>query len=346
MTPLGETNRARPVASALGLAAIAIAVSLASAREAPAQPIKIGSLKTANVGPAFVAQERGYFAAEGLDVEFTYFESAQPIAVGVASRSLDFGVGATSAGLFALASDGTVRIIGGMYSEAPGFHNFAIAATNAAYAAGLKTYADLPGHSISISQVGSPVHYSLGLIAGKYHLDLKSMRIVPLQSIPNMMTALLGGQTDATVITATAINPPLVAGKVKLIGWIGDETPWQAAVTYTNAKMIEEHPATVERFLRAFREGVRDYHDAFTGPGETRQDGPDATAVLNILAKYTGQSADQIKLSVAYVDREARVDVTDIVRQVEWLKSQKMLKEDAQGEATMDMRYVVKRPAD
>jgi NitT/TauT family transport system substrate-binding protein len=305
------------------------------------ETIKLGSLKAANVGPAYIAKEKGYFAAEGLDAEFAYFESAQPIAVGVASRSLDFGVSATSAGLFALAGEGQLRIISGLYSEAPGFHNFAIAATNAAYAAGLKSYADLPGHSISISQVGSPVHYSLGLIADKYHLDLKSMRILPLQAIPTMMSALLGGQTDATIITATAINPPLVAGKVKLIGWIGDETPWQTAVTYTTVKMIEDHPATVEKFLRAFKKGAREYHDAFAGPDGQRQDGANAAEVLDVLAKYTGQSPAQIKLSVAYVDADARVDEKDIMRQVEWLKAQKMLKEQVQGDAVMDKRYVV-----
>jgi len=32
------------------------------------EAIKIGSLKAANVGAAFIAKEKGYFAAEGLDV--------------------------------------------------------------------------------------------------------------------------------------------------------------------------------------------------------------------------------------------------------------------------------------
>jgi NitT/TauT family transport system substrate-binding protein len=331
-------------ASALSPIALLLALGLAAPHGAQAEAIRLGSLKTANVGPAFVAKDKGYFAAEGLDVAFSYFESAQPIAVGVASRSLDFGVSATSAGMFSLAAEGQLRIIGGLYSEAPGFHNFAIAATNAAYAAGLKTYADLPGHSISISQVGSPVHYSLGLIAEKFHFDLQSLHIMPLQSIPNMMSALMGGQTDATIITATSINPPLVEGKVKLIGWIGDETPWQAAVATTSVRMIEDHPQTVERFLRAYRKGTREYHDAFAGPDGQRRDGPNAAEVLAILAKFTGQSADQVKLSVAYTDADARVDTKDIVRQVEWLKSQKMLKEQVQGAAAMDMRYVVPLP--
>ncbi len=305
------------------------------------QKILIGSLKAANVGPAFIAKEKGYFAAEGLDVDFSYFKSAQPVAVGVASGSLDFGCTSTSAGMYALAGQGVLRIISGMYSEAPGFHNFAIMASNKAFAAGAKTYKDLEGHSVAISQVGSPVHYSLALVAEKYHLDLKSMRIEPLQGIPQIVSAIQGNQVDASVTTATAVNPMLIAGTAQLIGWIGDETPWQAAVALTGTKTIAEHPQEVEAFLRAFKKGAREYHDAFTGPGEKRQDGPTAPEVLAILAKYTGQSADQIRLSVAYVDAEARVDVKDIRHQIQWFKDQKMLKDDIDPNAVMDMRYIV-----
>jgi NitT/TauT family transport system substrate-binding protein len=322
------------------LAALALAAPAAHANET----IKIGSLKAANVGPAFIAKEKGYFAAEGLDVEFSYFESAQPVAVGVASGSLDFGCTSTSAGMYALAGQGVIKIISGMYSEAPGFHNFGIMASLKASAAGLKSYKDLPGHSIAISQVGSPVHYSLALVADKYHLDLKSMRIEPLQGVPQIVSAVEGNQVDSSVTTATAMNPMLLQHKAELVGWIGDETPWQAAVTITTAKRIAEKPQTVEAFLRAFKRGAREYHDAFTGPGEKRQDGPNAAEILGILSKFTGQSPDQIKLSVAYVDGDARVDVKDIQHQVQWFKEQKMLKDDIDPTKVMDMKYVVPLP--
>ncbi len=246
--------------------------------------------------------------------------------------------------MYALAGQGVIRIISGMYSEAPGFHNFGIMASLKAYAAGVKTYKDLPGHSVAISQVGSPVHYSLALIAEKYHLDLKSMTIEPLQGIPQIVSATEGNQVDAAVNTATAINPLLLGHKAELLGWIGDEAPWQAAVTMTTTKRLAEKPQTVEAFLRAFKRGAREYHDAFTGPGETRRDGPNAAEVLAILSKYTGQPPEQIKLSVAYVDGDARVDVKDIYHQIAWFKEQKMLKDDVDPARVMEMKYVVPLP--
>jgi len=328
----------------IGLVCAAIAASLAIGPARGNEHVKIGSLKATNVGPAFIAKEKGYFAAEGLDVDFTYFESAQPVAVGVAAGSLDFACTSISAGMYTLAGQGLIKIVSGMYSEAPGFHNFGIAASLKAYAAGLQSYKDLPGHSIAISQVGSPVHYSLALIAEKYKFDLASLRIEPLQGITQQISALVGNQVDASVTNANATLPVLQSGQAKLLGWIGDETPWQAAVVATRTKMIAEHPATVAAFLRAFKRGTRDYHDAFTGPDERPQDGPDAAAALAILVKYTGQTPEQVRASIAYVERDGRIDVKDILHQVAWFKAQKMVKDEVDAAAVMDMTYVVPLP--
>jgi NitT/TauT family transport system substrate-binding protein len=324
----------------LGLFALIVSPLPAQAGEA----IKIGALKATNVGPAFIAKEKGYFAAEGLDVDFVFFDSAQPVAVGVAAGSLEFGCTSISAGMYALASQGVLRIISGMYSEAPGFHNFGVTVSLKAYAAGLTSYKDLSGHSVSISQVGSPVHYSLALIAAKYGIDLASLRIEPLQGISQQIASLIGNQVDVAITNANATLPVVQAGKAQLLGWVGDETPWQTAVSVTTAKLIDQHPKTVEAFLRAFKQGARDYHDAFTGPDEKKQDGPNAQAMIVILAKYTGQTPEQVTQSIAYVDREARLDVTDILHQVAWFKSQKMLKDEIDGAAVMDQRYVVALP--
>jgi NitT/TauT family transport system substrate-binding protein len=309
-----------------------------------AEHIKIGALKSTNVGPVFVAVDKGFFAKEGLDPELVILETAQNTAVAAAAGSIDFGATSTSAGLFSLAGSGELRIISGLYDEAPGFHNFAVAASLKAYDGGLKTYKDLTGHSVAVTQVGSPVHYSLALIAEKYHLDLATIHVLPLQSIPNMASAIRGNQADATVINSTSINPLLDAGQAKLIGWVGDQTPWQTAVTFTQPKMIAQHRATVEAFLRALKAGSKYYHDAYTGPGEKPQMGPTADEVTAILAKYTGLTPAQVNASIAHVDAQERVDTADIIHQVQWFQSQKMLKDDIKADTVMDNSLVVSLP--
>jgi len=305
-----------------------------------AEHIKIGSVKSTNVGPVYIAIDKGYFAAEGLDVELVQFQAASPIAVAAASGDVDFGTTSTSGALFSLAGQGTLRIIGGLYSEAPGFHNFALATSNRAWEAGLKGYKDLAGHSVAVTTVGSPVHYSLALIAEKFGIDLGRIRVLPLQSIPNMVSAIKGNQADATIINSTSINPVLEQGSAHLIGWIGDETPWQTAVAFTTPKMIATRKATVDAFLRAFKKGTRFYHDAYTGPDERPKDGPNKVEATQIIAKYTDLTPALVNQSIAYVDSDARIDVKDIAHQIEWFESQRMLKDGITSYAVLDKNYV------
>src|SRR5208283_4202631 len=75
-----------------------------------AEHLKIGVLRLGQAGPVFIAQEKGYFAAEGLDTEIVLFDAAQPIAVAVASGDLAFGATALTAGLYGLGGQGALRI--------------------------------------------------------------------------------------------------------------------------------------------------------------------------------------------------------------------------------------------
>ena len=72
--------------------------------------------------------------------------------------------------------------------------------------------------------------------------------------------------------------------------------------------------------------------------------GPNATEVSAILAKYTGLTPAQVNASLAHVDAAERVDTGDIIHQVEWFKSQKMLKDDVKAEIVLDNSLVVPLP--
>ena len=331
----------RGVAGMAGIALLAIAATLPV--EA-AEHIKVGTLKLAQYSPVFIAQEKGYFAAEGLDAELVMFESAEPAAVAVVSGDLDFAVAGTSAGLFTLAGQGAIRIIGGSFREAPGFRNFGFTVSNRAFAAGLKSYKDLPGHTMAVTQIGSPTHYNVALIAEKFGLDLKSIQVVPVQSLPNELSAVKGGQVDATLLAATLVIPAAERGDVQLLGWAGDETPWQFAVLFAGTKTANDRHDTVERFLRAYKKAARDYYDAFTGADGKRQDGASAPEILALIAKFTGQPAERIETGISYVDPEARLDVKDVLHQIAWYKSQGMVKGEVDGDQIIDKRYVIPLP--
>jgi NitT/TauT family transport system substrate-binding protein len=333
-------------AAMLRLLISCIAAGLAAATSAAAEPIKIGVVAVSAFAPAFVAQERGYFAAEGVPAELVVFDAAAPIAVATVSGDIDFGVTAVTAAFYNLAGQGELKIIAAASHEAPGFHLQAFLVSRQAYAGGLKTLKDLPGHSFAVTgQGGPPVYVVGGIIAPKYGFSFDTLRIVPLQTISNITSAIAGGTADFTLSSLTpAVQPLMQKGDIHLIAWSGDEAPWQFGLAFTHTKTADTRRDMVERFLRAYRKAAHDYHDAVAMPDGTPRHGAAADAMIGILAKYTKQSVEQVKLGVPYVDAEARLDVKDVLNQVTFYKSRNLVKAEVQGESIIDKRYVIPLP--
>jgi NitT/TauT family transport system substrate-binding protein len=312
-----------------------------AALPAQAEDIKVGIIKSIAGGPIYLARDKGYFAAEGLNVEIVFFDSAQPIAVAATSGDIDVGVTGLTGGLYALASQGALRLIAGQSREVPGFNFNAYVVSNKAWDAGLRSLKDFPGHSFAISQIGSPPHYALALLAEKYGFDLKSMRLLPLQSISNIASALVGGQADTASLLGTPAIPIIDRGEVKLLGWTGDETPWQLGACFVGTKTATTRADMIEHFLRAYRKGAREYHDAFTGPDEKRADGPEADAIAALISTYTGLRPAQVKTGIVYVNAEARLDVKDVAHQIDWYRSQGLIKAPVELDSFIDKRFVL-----
>jgi NitT/TauT family transport system substrate-binding protein len=312
---------------------------------ATAESVKIGGSKTASGGAAYIAIAKGYFAAEGLDAQLVFFDSAQPIAVAVVSGDIDIGTTGLSAGVYNLAGQGALRIVGAQGHESPGFHTIGYFVSRRAYESGLKSLRDLAGHTFGVGQFGTPGHYVLGATAEKYGSDIGKIHLVALQSNSNVISAMLGGQIDGTVtVLATAYTPLIDKGDIRILGWVGDEIAFQDRAIFTATKTTNERSDMLRRFLRAYRKGAKDFHDAFTGPDERPKDGPTAAATIDLIAKYVEQSPEQVRTGIAYIDPELRVNVADVLRQIAWYKAQGMLKPELDGNRIIDKRYVVPLP--
>jgi NitT/TauT family transport system substrate-binding protein len=322
--------------------ALSFIAALAFASKAQAEEIKIGVLKSTSTGPIYLAVEKHYFAAEGLEPTLVTFASAQPIAVAAAGSEIDVGVTAFTGGLFSLAGQGAIRIIAGYAQNVPGFKFDAFVVSNKAWQEGVRSYKDFAGRVYGVSQIGAPPHYELALLAEKYGFDFASVRISPLQSLANVASALTGGQVDASSLLGSAAIPLIDRGDVKLLGWAGDEVPYQLGSIFTGAKTDADHPDRLEKFLRVYRKAVREYHDAFTGPDGKRADGPGADEIAAIIAKYTGLSVEQVKTGVVYFDRDARVNEGDVMHQVEWFLKQGLIKQPVDPKVFFDSRFVVR----
>lgn len=311
-----------------------------------AEKIKIGLVKTSTFGPFFIARDRGYFAKEGLDADFVFFDAPITMAPAVVAGAIDFATVNANGAFLNLAAQGAVTIIAGGAHEEASFHDFVIVASASAFNAGLNNFRMLPGHTAAAGTVGSPQAYSLHLLEGKYGLDPTSIRSIPVPSIPASVSAVVGGSADFGINPTTAFVPAIAHGEVKVLGYVGDETPWQIGVVFTSRKTADEKSDIVRRFLQAYQHATKDYHDAFTSPTGVRANGPTAQAVLAIMAKYLDQTPQQIEPTIAYFDAGGRLDEADFLRQVAWYQTQGVMRPEADGRQMLDERYVTRLPAE
>jgi NitT/TauT family transport system substrate-binding protein len=285
--------------------------------------VKVGVLRLSSSAPVFIAKEKSYFSDAGLDVELKFFDAAQPIAVAVTSGDIDFGVTSLTAGLYNLAGKGTLKVIAGMSHEKTGFPLIGYFATGKAYATGLKTPKDLAGKRIAMTQVGSSFHYSLGLLADKYGFTLAEMKLLPMQSLSNVAAALKGETVDAALLPISAARKLLDDGSIKLLGWVGDETPWQVGAVFASPKTLEKKEL-VTKFLGVLERADREYHDVILAAVEDGQApiNDKTRPLLEIIGKYTNLPLEQVVGNCAYIDPEGRLDVKNVANQIEWLQGQ------------------------
>ena len=302
---------------------------------------KVGVLRLSSSAPVFIAQDKGYFRDAGLDIDLKFFDAAQPIAVATTSGDVDFGITAFTAGLYNLAGKGTLKVIGGMSREKAGYPLIGYFASNNAYAAGLKAPRDLAGKRIAVTQIGSSFHYSLGLLADKYGFKLSDVKVLPMQSLSNAAAALKGETVDAALLPVSTARKLIDDGGAKLLGWVGDETPWQLGAVFASPKTLINKPL-VAKLLAALERADREYHDEILA-AVTDGKAPineQTRPLLEIIAKYTNLPLEQVVGNCAYIDRDGKLDVKNVANQIEWLQSQGFVDKGFGVDAILARDYV------
>ncbi len=305
------------------------------------QKITVGALRFTSHAASFVALERGYFADAGLDVEFKFFQAAQPMAVAVASGDVDYAVTAISGGLIALAEKGAAKVIGGALSESPGIDGQKILVSDAAFQAGVDDPSKLDGKSFGITQSGSSFHYMAAQIAAQENV---SLNYKPLQKTPAVIGAIKSGQIDAWTIVPHIAKPLAASGAVHIIGNVGDYIPnYQVTTVFTSADNAANKRAKTEAFLSAFSKGAADFNAALVDrtAGEAAAD-----EMVKLIHKYVytdrtfEKAAPSIINGAMRINADAKMNIDSISNQLEWFKSEGLVKKSITLETLVDSSYV------
>jgi NitT/TauT family transport system substrate-binding protein len=309
--------------------------------------VTIGTQRLSDNGALFLAVARGYFKAEGLDVEMTAYKSEKEVAQAVAAGAVDFGLAAFSPEAFNYAGQGFFKFVAGQVQEKRGFEGDEVVANNAAWTNGLRKIENLAGKSVAITYLGSSFHYQLAQIATVKKFDFASMTIKPMQTIDNAAIAVAEGKADAAILPANYARELMVASQARLVGWyseVGDDQPLGAL--FVGTKVLTGRRPVVEKFVRAYRHGASDYSTMVQLDRYGKRISNVATReIATVIARYVfpgrplGRAAATIESGAYPMDPQAKLDAAGIEKQVAWFKAQKLIEDDVDAHAILDTSF-------
>lgn len=253
-------------------------------KRAPLSPpvnVVVGTIGSASDIGFFIAQERGYFRAEGLEVKIELLGSATKMMPALATNDLQVASGGLNAGLInAIARDIPLRIVADKGTLVPGsgYQTFLV---RKELAGKVRGYGDLKG--LSIASSGGAITTDSVVINKALQrggLTIKDVKIVDLR-FPDMVTALANGAVDMALIIepfATRALDQDIAVRWKNADEI---TPnLQLAAVFYGPKFMSDQPEAAKRFMVAYVRAVRDYNDEFLKGGNK-------DAIIAVLTKNT-----------------------------------------------------------
>jgi len=224
-------------------------------KETKTVSIQIDGAAVPYYAPLYVAQENGYFAEEGLNVEF-YYAAAADIVKNVASGNVEFGFPNADAVVAAKSQGIPVKVVHTTYQEGLGAIIFGTDS-------GIKTPADLKGKKVAVTSLGSANYFQLQAAMESVGLSINDVN-VEIVGTGAILTALTEGQVDAIAFSK------LRTIELNNAGYAASEIPCDqflpsfGNVLVASDSMVSGDPATVAAFCRALNKGIQYIIDGHT----------------------------------------------------------------------------------
>jgi NitT/TauT family transport system substrate-binding protein len=200
--------------------------------------------------PFEVARQRGFFAAEGFDVNLVYMRGGTQAINALLSNSVDW-VGTPIDLVIQTVAKGRQAIMVASTSQLP---FFALAVSPRAPA--VRAIKDLAGQKIGVGNLGTTDHLMALYLLQKEGVDPASVEFVALG--PNLYEQLLRGQIEAGMVQEPSLTLTERAGGRVLVNFMRLEDtqrflggPYQFMGLNTRPDVLEKHPETARKLARA-----------------------------------------------------------------------------------------------
>jgi len=301
--------------------------------------MKVGVSPVISSSGFYLADLRGYFKEQGLDVELIPFGKSGPeILPLVAGGKLTVGGGSLNPGIYnAIAQGVQVKIVADKAKIDPQDSHDALLVRSDHIASGrYKTGADLKGMTIATPSPGltNILMIALERYLAKFNLTLRDVNLVTVP-FPEQVAALTGKKIDAACAIEPFVAKAVMDGVAKRVAGFEESIPgYQVAVVFYGEDFIKNHPEEAKKFMVAYIKGLRDYINAF-------RHGVDYENVVNDLVKVlkVKDKALYKKMRVTGFDPNGFVDRASIADAQDWFYAKRLIKKKVAIDNVIDNSF-------
>jgi ABC-type nitrate/sulfonate/bicarbonate transport system substrate-binding protein len=201
---------------------------------------------------AWIAQERGFFARHGLDVEVVTFAGSPPTLKGILAGDLQIGLAGGDSAIKANLAGADLVVFASLVSR----HYHRLVAR-----ADIRSPEDLRGHTVGVPVLGGPQDFLVHVACRKWGLAYGTdVRVQVLGEELARLSAVVDGRVDA-------ISSALPSAKIRALGLttLADPRTWDEPAPYMVAvaqrEFLTRHPDIARDFLRAIADAQTFYLD-------------------------------------------------------------------------------------
>ncbi len=313
-TPAPAPTKPAPAAAGSPTAAAAVATPTFK----PAT-VRFGSIKATSDAGVYVAIERGYFKAQGLELDLRPFGSGAEMLAPLTTGDLDMYGSGIATGILAAIDRGIgLKVVADKGTSAPGFEFAQIVIRKDLWDGGqVKEIKDIKGKKVGVTSLAGNSEAAVAYLIKQAGLTKKDIELLPLP-YADMVVAFGNKGLDVADMTEPTLST--VVGQQLAVTWPQGARSftyggsYQAGVLIFSAQFAQ-NVEVARRFMVGYLQGVRDYNDAFV-KGKGKSD------LVTILTKYTAlkDPAQYEKMQMPALNPDGKPDVRSMSMDLDYFK--------------------------
>jgi NitT/TauT family transport system substrate-binding protein len=321
--------------------ASAIASLLLLSSAAGAQTVTVGAASVISDVPIYIADSKGFFRAEGLDVKVQNFRSAADMVAPLGAGQIEAGAGSASAGLYnAVARGIKLKIVADKASSPPGYGGTKVLVRKDHVGSGrFKEPKDFKGMKFAMNAPGVSNTSTLNTLLKSAGLKYSDVETVDMP-LPDHVVALKNKSVDASVSVEPAAAIAVRNGDAVVVKSDDEVLPHhQIAVLLYSEQFALRQADAARRFMRAYVRAVRFYNGALK---DGRLGGPNAGEVIAILSEATAIKNRDIYQAITPtgMNPDGRVNKDSLAYDYAFYKEQGLIKGEVDLNDVVDMSFV------